>query len=112
MGYETLIDEANAALSGGQKQRLFIARALYKRPEILFLDEATSHLDAALDSRISETVGALKMTRVVIAHRAETIRASGRPIFVNADKWLPKGAVLAQNPAAGVVVQLREELQS
>jgi hypothetical protein len=47
----------------------------------------------------------------VIAHRAETIRASGRPIFVNSDKWLPQGVVVTQHPA-GVVVQLREELQS
>ncbi|HEY9027845.1 MAG TPA: peptidase domain-containing ABC transporter [Burkholderiaceae bacterium] len=76
MGYRTLVGDMGALLSGGQQQRLFLARALYRRPRILFLDEATSHLDVAKEREINASVAALGITRIVFAHRLETIRAA------------------------------------
>ncbi len=73
MGYHTLIGDMGSSLSGGQKQRLLLARALYKKPKILFLDEATSHLDVGLESVVNETVKKLNITRIIIAHRPDTI---------------------------------------
>lgn len=73
MGYDTLIGDMGTALSGGQKQRLLLARVLYKKPLILILDEATSHLDVDLEKAINATIKNLSITRIVIAHRPETI---------------------------------------
>lgn len=80
MGYNTLVGDMGTTLSGGQKQRVFLARALYKKPQFLFIDEATSHLDTALERVITAAIAELKLTRIAIAHRPETIAASGRVI--------------------------------
>lgn len=80
MGYETLIGELGAGLSGGQKQRLLIARALYRRPNILFMDEATSHLDLENEAFINHSISQLKITRIIIAHRPSTISSADRVI--------------------------------
>ncbi len=80
MGYNSLIGDMGSALSGGQKQRLLLARALYRQPKILFLDEATSHLDIKTEFCVSEAIKGLKITRVVIAHRPETIASVDRVI--------------------------------
>jgi len=80
MAYNSLIGDMGNTLSGGQKQRLLLARALYKKPKILFLDEATSHLDCALENHVNETIKFLKMTRIIIAHRQETIDSADRVI--------------------------------
>lgn len=80
MGYETLISELGGSLSGGQKQRLLIARALYRRPAILFLDEATSHLDLDNEMRINQAIAELDITRIFIAHRPSTIASADREI--------------------------------
>ena len=82
MGYNTLIGDMGAALSGGQKQRILLARALYKRPKILFLDEATSHLDVARERMVNHAIRQLNITRVFIAHRAETIASADRVIVL------------------------------
>lgn len=79
MGYETLIGELGS-LSGGQKQRLLIARALYRRPSILFMDEATSHLDLDNETHINRAISQLNITRVIIAHRPSTIASADRVI--------------------------------
>jgi len=73
MGYNALVGDMGANLSGGQMQRLLLARALYQTPCVLFLDEATSHLDKENESKISEHIQHLPMTRIMIAHRQETI---------------------------------------
>jgi len=73
MGYQTLVAEMGSGLSGGQKQRLLLARALYKQPVILALDEATSHLDLHGEHHVVQNLQALSMTRIVIAHRRETV---------------------------------------
>lgn len=80
MGYDTLVGDMGSSLSGGQKQRVLLARALYKRPHILFLDEATSHLDIALEKSINEALKALKITKVLVAHRYETIASADRVV--------------------------------
>ncbi len=82
MGYSTLVGDMGAALSGGQRQRVVLARALYKRPRILFLDEATSHLDTVTESVVNSAVQELDFTRIVIAHRPQTLQAMGRVIHL------------------------------
>ncbi|MGK7294249.1 MAG: peptidase domain-containing ABC transporter [Candidatus Wenzhouxiangella sp. M2_3B_020] len=78
MGYHTLIGDMGTALSGGQKQRVILARALYRQPSILFLDEATSHLDVSRERLVNEAVRNLDLTKVIIAHRPETIASADR----------------------------------
>jgi ATP-binding cassette subfamily B protein RaxB len=82
MQYNTLIGDMGAALSGGQRQRLLLARALYKQPSILFLDEATSALDIRKEKAVNEAVKALNLTRIIIAHRPETIASADRVIVL------------------------------
>ena len=69
LGYKTPLGEGGAGLSGGQMQRLSIARAVVGMPRIIVLDEATSHLDAITEARVTENIGELGITRLVIAHR-------------------------------------------
>ena len=78
MGYQTLVGELGSGLSGGQKQRLLLARALYKRPSVLALDEATSHLDIQNEQAVNAVLAQLQLTRIVIAHRPETIASTQR----------------------------------
>jgi ATP-binding cassette, subfamily B, bacterial CvaB/MchF/RaxB len=80
MSYGTLIGDMGTVLSGGQKQRVLVARALYRLPGILFLDEATSHLDVEREKAVNDALRAMRVTRIVIAHRPETIRAADRVI--------------------------------
>ena len=91
MAYNSLIGDMGSSLSGGQKQRVILARALYRQPTILFLDEATAHLDGDNERQISEHLRALNITRISIAHRSEmtqgadlTVRVGGldrAPVF-------------------------------
>jgi ATP-binding cassette subfamily B protein RaxB len=85
MGYHTLIGELGSGLSGGQKQRLLLARALYIAPTVLALDEATSHLDLDNEKAVSHTLKSLNVTRIVIAHRPETIAGAQRRIHLSAN---------------------------
>jgi ATP-binding cassette subfamily B protein RaxB len=82
MGYQTLIGETGGGLSGGQKQRILLARALYKKPGFLILDEATSHLDVECEIKISKTLRQLGLPVLLIAHRAETIASADRVIYM------------------------------
>src|SRR5215470_15517500 len=83
MNYSTLVGDMGSALSGGQQQRLLLARALYSRPSILVLDEATSHLDVPTEQRIAATLARLRMTRIFAAHRPDTIRIADRVIALS-----------------------------
>ncbi|MGZ5102685.1 MAG: peptidase domain-containing ABC transporter [Usitatibacter sp.] len=86
MAYNTLIGDMGAALSGGQKQRILLARALYKQPRILFLDEATSALDVQKERAVNDAIRSLNLTRIIIAHRPETIASAERVIVLQAGK--------------------------
>lgn len=93
MRAETMISDMGSSLSGGQKQRLLLARALYRNPRILILDEATSHLDLRRESAINKALQGLQITRIVVAHRQETIDAADRIMY------LDKGRVVSDyNP--------------
>ena len=83
MGYQTLIGDMGAAMSGGQKQRILLARALYKRPQFLLLDEATSSLDVDRERLVNQAVRQLALTRVIVAHRPETINSATRVIALH-----------------------------
>lgn len=82
MGYHSLIGDMGTVLSGGQKQRVILARALYRNPRFLLLDEATSHLDVTRERLVSAAVQALKLTRIIIAHRPETIASADRVLVL------------------------------
>ena len=86
MGYETLVGDMGSTLSGGQKQRVLLARALYRRPVLLVMDEGTSHLDAALEARVNDAISALGITRIIIAHRRETISRADRVLVLEAGR--------------------------
>jgi ATP-binding cassette subfamily B protein RaxB len=78
MQYNTIVGSLGIALSGGQKQRLILARALYRRPQALFLDEAFDQLDLAREREITEGLKHLGMGLVIVSHRPETVRAVDR----------------------------------
>ncbi|WP_028628522.1 peptidase domain-containing ABC transporter [Metapseudomonas resinovorans] len=78
MGYQTLMAEMGSGLSGGQRQRVLLARALYKQPRILAMDEATSHLDLHSEKHVVTSLHQMAVTRITIAHRRETIAFAKR----------------------------------
>lgn len=82
MGYETLVGDMGSTLSGGQRQRIMLARALYWKPRILILDEATSALDRKVEAEICERISGMDMTRIMFAHREETLRSATRVLDI------------------------------
>ena len=89
MNYNTLIGDMGTTLSGGQRQRVLLARALYRRPRILFMDEGTSNLDLDKEREVNRALAQLKITRIVIAHRPETIRAADRIVVLREGRVSP-----------------------
>ena len=92
MGMHTVVSEGGGNLSGGQQQRLLIARALVRKPRILFFDEATSALDNRVQEVVSASLERLNATRVVIAHRLSTIRRADRIYVMDKGKVLQTGS--------------------
>ncbi|MGH8529146.1 MAG: peptidase domain-containing ABC transporter [Nevskiales bacterium] len=78
MNYHSLIGDMGDALSAGERQRLMLARALYRQPQVLFLDEATCHMDPELDEHINRMLAELKITRVIVTHRQSPLRYADR----------------------------------
>jgi ATP-binding cassette subfamily B protein RaxB len=82
MQYNTIVGSLGVALSGGQKQRVLLARALYRAPKILFLDETFDQLDLAHEAKITTLLRALGLGVVVVSHRPDTVRAVDRVIHI------------------------------
>ena len=76
--YLARVGDMGSALSGGQKQRILLARALYRDPTVLFLDEGTANLDAETEEAIAALVASLPLTRVVVAHRPALVQRARR----------------------------------
>lgn len=103
MGYHSLIGDMGSSLSGGQKQRVILARALYRNPKLLFLDEATSHLDVMKERLVNDAVKALKLTKVIVAHRPETIASADR-VLVMEQGCIVQELRPQQTPPASITV--------
>jgi len=80
MAYQSLVGDIRTTLSGGQKQCILLARAIYSRPRILLLDEAISHLDAENEHIVHQNIGHLGITRIMVAHRRESIAIADKVI--------------------------------
>ena len=108
MGMYTRVGEALSTLSGGQRQRVLIARALAARPRILLLDEATSALDSLSQAKVLESLRALDATRIVIAHRLETVRHADRIVVLDGGRVVQEGTFAELAARAGPFAALLE----
>ena len=100
MGYQTLVGDMGTSLSGGQRQRVLLARALYRRPSVLVLDEATSHLDLEREAQVGRAIAAMALTRLVVAHRPQTLTLVERVVE------MADGRVVRDESAAQYQVRL------
>ncbi len=93
-GYQTQVGDRGVRLSGGQQQRLFVARELFKQPNLLLLDEATSDLDTASEQHIQDSIDALKgeVTVVIIAHRLSTVKNADRVYVLDEGRVIESGS--------------------
>lgn len=93
LGYNTLIGQDGVGLSQGQKQRILIARAVYKHPRYIFLDEATNSLDANNERAIVENLADFYRGRtvVVVAHRLSTVRHADRIVVMDKGRVVESG---------------------
>lgn len=93
-GYHTVVGDRGVRLSGGQRQRLFVARELFKEPNLLLLDEATSDLDTASEQHIQDSVDALQgeVTVVIIAHRLSTVKNADRVYVLDEGRVIEEGS--------------------
>jgi ATP-binding cassette subfamily B protein len=110
MGMHTVVPEGGGSLSGGQRQRLAIARALARRPRALILDEATSALDNRSQARVSRSLQALGLTRLVIAHRLSTVRHADRIVVLESGRIVQEGrfAELVAQPGPFAALMRRQ----
>lgn len=110
MQYMTLVGDMGSTLSGGQRQRVLLARALYRNPKILFLDEGTANLDEKNEEIIADLIARLPITRIVVAHRPALIRRANQVYEVGNRKivahagWAPLAALHPAPPAQTSVV--------
>ena len=111
-GYMTYIGEHGASLSGGERQRIAIARALYKEPEILIFDEATSSLDSTSEKYVKQTLDALARrgkTIIVIAHRLSTVKDADTIVVIDQGKVVETGTHKELSNSGGVYSRLWNE---
>src|SRR5205807_2470827 len=83
MTYNSLIGDMGSSLSGGQKQRVLLARALYRQPKLLFLDEGTAHLDTEREAEVYRNLRGLQITRINVAHRPGVSSAAAQVGWVS-----------------------------
>jgi ABC-type bacteriocin/lantibiotic exporter with double-glycine peptidase domain len=91
LGYKARLGENAKTLSGGERQRLCLARAIAGEPAILLLDEATSSLDLATEATVHANLAALGCTRILIAHRLETVKDADRIIVLDGGRLAQQG---------------------
>ncbi|MBQ9042190.1 MAG: ATP-binding cassette domain-containing protein [Eggerthellaceae bacterium] len=108
MGMQTMISEGAGGISGGQKQRLMIARAVAPKPRVLIFDEATSALDNKTQKQVSESLDALKCTRIVIAHRLSTIKNCDRILYLDGGRIVEDGSYDELIERGGLFAELVE----
>ena len=106
MGMHTVVSEGGGNLSGGQQQRLLIARALVRRPRILYFDEATSALDNRVQEVVTQSLDRLNATRVVIAHRLSTIKNADRIYVIDKGKVTQSGTFAELGAQKGLFAEL------
>jgi ATP-binding cassette subfamily B protein RaxB len=97
MQYLGLVGDMGSTLSGGQKQRVLLARALYSRPRVLFLDEGTANLDEETEEAIADLIDTMPITRIVVAHRPALRKRASRVFFVK-DRKVSEPAASGQAP--------------
>jgi ATP-binding cassette, subfamily B, bacterial CvaB/MchF/RaxB len=105
MTYNSLIGDMGSSLSGGQKQRVMLARALYRQPRVLFLDEGTAHLDVDNEKHINDSLKRLRMTRISVAHRPEV--SSGADRILRIVRTLARDV---RRPAVHAIANERDEV--
>ena len=98
MTYNSLVGDMGSSLSGGQKQRVLLARALYRRPKILFLDEGTAHLDVANERHIHQSLKQLEMTRISVAHRPDISAGADRILWIGKPGTPEHGVWMTPSP--------------
>lgn len=110
-GIDTVIGEKGVKLSGGERQRIGIARAIYKGPDVLFMDEATSHLDLESEEKIQDALHIFfkEVTAVVIAHRLTTIKEMDRILVLEGGKVLEEGSFAELQKNRGRFFELWEK---
>lgn len=108
MGMFTYISEGSGSISGGQRQRLLIARAVAPKPKLLIFDEATSALDNITQRQVSDALGALDCTRIVVAHRLSTIRNCDRILVLDGGRIVEDGTYDELVAQGGVFAELVE----
>jgi ABC-type multidrug transport system fused ATPase/permease subunit len=113
-GYQTVVGDRGVRLSGGQRQRLFVARELFKQPNLLLLDEATSDLDTASEQHIQDSIDALKgeVTVVIIAHRLSTVKNADRVYVLDDGHVVEKGSYHALRERVGGQFREMVEMQT
>jgi len=105
-GYQTRLSGNGSRLSGGQRQRLSLARALAGRPRILVLDEATSALDRDNETNIEANLRRIGCTRIVVAHRIDTVRDADRIVVVSEGRLVQVGSYEQLRSAPGLFASL------